>query len=593
MLPPSGALSETEAISHDVHTMMAALFPRTASPVASLRPLIDPLQIYSYERMLADAKLLQRQYPELITIEDIGTSRFGRRLIAIRLGRGPLEITLNGAHHGREWMTATLLMQMIDAYALAFYQGERIDGYDPYELLARVSIWFVPMVNPDGVALSQQGASTAPDPAAVIRLNRGSGYFSAWKANGHGVDLNRQYPARWNHISNAAPHPGVSHYKGTAPLTEPEAQAMYAFACSRRFANHTAFHSSGNIIFWHFHQGGELRARTLTVAERLHQFTSYTLVPPQPIESGGGYKDWVVQDLQVPAFTIEVGTPSGNKAVPLAQYRQIWSQVRAVGLLLAQEAVDPSTRSAYLEGYLDGELARVDDDLLQLKSWLMQQVDSGQGVRVHIIERATRVSRWEYPTDTVFAVIVNGARLGTHANFAAAQQALTAAMAERTAFGGLIVSNTRRVVQVSGQQQLQILQLREGADSATLNGAAIPMAETAQTRDGRMYVPLSLLAGAFGAELFWHPETQSALIRKGDMRMLLPVGSRLMMLNQQVLRQDGKSLLMSRGTVLVPLRVVAEAFGGCVSWDAESATAAIRWFLPSGLPADQEIQPAE
>src|SRR5699024_9203394 len=124
----------------------------------------------------------------------------GRNIYAIKLGKGKTEIFMNGSHHAREWLTTNLLMEMIDVYSQAYANNSKVAGYNARQILNNASIWFVPMVNPDGVTLVQKGALSAKRPAEVIRINDGSTNFNRWKANIRGVDLNRQYPADWAHI---------------------------------------------------------------------------------------------------------------------------------------------------------------------------------------------------------------------------------------------------------------------------------------------------------------------------------------------------------------------------------------------------------
>lgn len=58
-------------------------------------------------------------------------------------------------------------------------------------------MWFVPMVNPDGVTLQQEELKAFPISlhASLLEMNEGSKNFKRWKANAKGIDLNRQYKA--------------------------------------------------------------------------------------------------------------------------------------------------------------------------------------------------------------------------------------------------------------------------------------------------------------------------------------------------------------------------------------------------------------
>lgn len=305
-------------------------------PVA--RDVVQPKRTYSYDDMVQDIRILQMMYPGLIQTQVIGQSVDGRNLYAVKLGKGKTEIALNGSHHAREHLTTNLLMEMIDQYAYAYANKKKIDGFHVKQVLDRTSIWFVPMVNPDGVMLVQKGHTTAKNPNAVLKLNGGNQNFRAWKANVRGVDLNRQYPGDWDKIQGGPKKPGPWSYKGPKPLSEPEAKALYDFTRKRKFKTVVAYHSSGEAIYWYFRQTGSRYNRDLGIAKMISRKTGYSLIPAQPRPSGGGYKDWFVLSQKKPGFTIEVSPYVHQQPVPLKYWDRIWRQNHSIGLMLADEA---------------------------------------------------------------------------------------------------------------------------------------------------------------------------------------------------------------------------------------------------------------
>ena len=101
---------------------------------------------------------------------------------------------------------------------------------DAQRILNNTTIWFIPMVNPDGVTLQQFGLKSFPkaDHAKIIKMNDGSKNFKRWKANGKGVDLNRQYDARWKYLSGGNV-PKFKNYKGKSPESAKETKAVLSF----------------------------------------------------------------------------------------------------------------------------------------------------------------------------------------------------------------------------------------------------------------------------------------------------------------------------------------------------------------------------
>ncbi|WP_051541417.1 M14 family zinc carboxypeptidase [Caldalkalibacillus mannanilyticus] len=189
--------------------------------LAQNKRIVNPKQVYTYEMMTKDIERLAQQYPDLIEVKSIGQTPYGREIWAVKLGNGTPNVFFNGSHHAREWLTTNLLMDMLDQYAQAYKNKQEISGYNVQSILDHGSIWFVPMVNPDGVTLQQSGLKAFPkeDHKKLIAMNNGGSNFARWKANAQGVDLNRQYPAGWDTIRNNVDKPHYMNHKGSSALS--------------------------------------------------------------------------------------------------------------------------------------------------------------------------------------------------------------------------------------------------------------------------------------------------------------------------------------------------------------------------------------
>ncbi|RXZ84146.1 carboxypeptidase [Paenibacillaceae bacterium] len=321
-------------------TLVFSLLPIPFSASASTA-IVNPKQMYTYERMEKDLKALAARYPQLINLDSIGKSEYGRELWSLKLGKGPVVIFLNGSHHAREWITTNLLMGMADHYAQAYEKQATWGTFAVRDLLERVTFHIVPMVNPDGVTLQQRGLSAFPkaDHAALLRMNGGSTNFKRWKANAKGIDLNRQYPADWATIRNVSSKPSYMNYKGTQPLQAKEAKALAAYAREIMPELAISYHSSGEILFWNFKTPAAHKARDLQLANQFASHTGYRLVTPSSNPSGGGFTDWFITEFGRPALTPELARAVGETNVPLSEWDRIWKQHRDTGWMLALEAI--------------------------------------------------------------------------------------------------------------------------------------------------------------------------------------------------------------------------------------------------------------
>ncbi len=214
-----------------------------------------------------------------------GRSARGLPLVGFFVGRhGFPTILLQYAIHAREWVTALLALEHI---------GRGIPCGGAYIL---------PLTNPDGAALS---------------LRREG--FSLWKANAEGVDCNVNFPALWGTGSANVFAPAPQGYVGARPLSAPEARSLARFTRRVRPDATVSYHTKGRVIYWEFGQTGEALARDRKIVFALSEETGYAV--GSAAGSAGGYKDWCIRALGIPAFTIEAGSdalahPLGEERLP-------------------------------------------------------------------------------------------------------------------------------------------------------------------------------------------------------------------------------------------------------------------------------------
>ncbi|WP_088102257.1 M14 family metallopeptidase [Halalkalibacter urbisdiaboli] len=266
-----------------------------------------------------------------VRVEVIGFSVMKKPIYALSIGRGKKEIFYSGGWHANEWHTSKFLTKFVYELATAYESQNDWYGYNIVEVLEKIKLFVVPLVNPDGVELVQQGIySNHPYYDEVVRINKGETRFEHWSSNIRGVDLNHQWPAGWEIEAKESPQtPWSRHYSGTEPLTEPEVKAVYRLSKRLAFAHVVAFHSQGQVIYWGY-RGLEPECSKQMV-ERLALVSSY--LPVHTADSDGGYKDWFIQETGRPGFTVEVGI--GTNPLPNKAFAEIWSN----NVLLALEGL--------------------------------------------------------------------------------------------------------------------------------------------------------------------------------------------------------------------------------------------------------------
>lgn len=274
---------------------------RAAPPVAAAAP--------THFRNLAavHATLDSLATAGAVLLDTIGRSWEGRPIVAAKVGTGAdapdrPNVLFLGAHHAREWISSEMALRVLETLA-----G---DPPDPGTLAQR-DVWVIPVVNPDGFQYSF-------DSTRLWRKNR--------RVNGDGsvgVDLNRNYPGFWGRDDlGSNPGPATETYRGPAPGSEPETQAVMAFHARHPPAVAVSYHSYTDLVLYPYaHASGRLAPDTRRFAaaagtpgqpairDRLagsirpayHPGPGWQLYP-----TNGDYTEWAYRAHGTLAFTVEL-----------------------------------------------------------------------------------------------------------------------------------------------------------------------------------------------------------------------------------------------------------------------------------------------
>ena len=284
-----------------------------------------PITSAENERMIGQ---IVRTYPFCRT-EVITNTVFQRPVSTLAIGNGPRKVLFSASHHANEWITSLILLKFAEELAEAIRFGGQIYDRDAREIAEKVTIYMVPMVNPDGVDLVT-GAIREGDIQYALARQLAENYPAipfpnGWKANLLGVDLNLQYPAGWLmareiKFAQGFVRPGPRDYVGRAPLNQLESKALAEYTRYIDPALVLAFHSQGREIYWQFMDIQVPGAEEL--GQKMAQASGYTLADVPYASGYAGYKDWFIQEFRRPGYTIEVG--EGENPLSLSQFDEIY-----------------------------------------------------------------------------------------------------------------------------------------------------------------------------------------------------------------------------------------------------------------------------
>lgn len=183
----------------------------------------------------------------------IGLSVSGRPIEVYTFGQGERQrMIVAGIHGGYEWNTIALADELITW----------LDAH-PEEIPSDLTLYILRNLNPDGDA---------------------RGHTRDSRANDHGVDLNRNFPANWQVDWNRLgcwKDPPVTG--GEGPASEPEARALVKFIETHKLDALISYHSAALGVF----PGGiPWEEDSIRLAKEISSVTTY---PYPPIDTGCDY----------------------------------------------------------------------------------------------------------------------------------------------------------------------------------------------------------------------------------------------------------------------------------------------------------------
>jgi hypothetical protein len=231
---------------HAAGFALATLDPDIASRAGDAGTATRDLGLYhTYAESEALLRDLAARFPEACRLESLGPSLEGRAIWALKISDFPAEddasepdVLVMGCHHAREFMSVEVPLHL----ARTLLEGAATSP-QLQRLIATRELWVVPIVNPDGHVFQEEYAA-GPDWAPPgWRKNRRPNFDGS-----HGVDLNRNYGYMWGYDDEGSSPDGPSEtYRGVAPFSEPETQAVRALVERQRFIIALSYHSFGRL----------------------------------------------------------------------------------------------------------------------------------------------------------------------------------------------------------------------------------------------------------------------------------------------------------------------------------------------------------
>lgn len=294
---------------------------------------------HTYGEAVIAIEDLYSEFPNLMSEPiSIGTSHEGRDLWAFKISDNPEidedepEVLFDGMHHPREIITLETILDF-SRFLCESYESDPVVR----QLVDSREIWFVPVVNPDGLVYNE---ATNPGGGGLWRKNRAVNSGSSCR----GVDLNRNYDFEWVG-SGSSTDPCSETFRGPSPSSEPEIIAHTNFIDSREFVTWQSFHSTVAMVLlpWGYTNTNTPDDAVLrAIATEMSVENGYQVGQPGEIlyNVNGGAFDWgygaTANHEKIFGFTTEIG---GSGFWPAEAERDpLIAQNLAANLFLCQVA---------------------------------------------------------------------------------------------------------------------------------------------------------------------------------------------------------------------------------------------------------------
>jgi Zinc carboxypeptidase len=305
----------------------------------------------------AEIEALAAAHPDLVQTQVAGRSVQGREIVAVRVTGGARRVPEGarpavlyiGLQHAREWIsgevTRRLLRSLVDGY-----------GIDPEttRLLDTTELWFLPAANPDGYEVTFEPGYR------LWRKNAADNDRDGKLTIEDGVDTNRNLPDHWAYAPmGSSDVRGDQTYRGPAPASEPETQALVALSNRLRFRFIVNYHAFGQLLLYPI----GWQEQTPTADHPIYAALAGTPVNPgipgyKPelsadlYPTNGETASWAYASTGTLAFTVELGegVPGSGFVFPdnEALVEQEYQVNRPFALDVARSAAYPAQPVSHL-----------------------------------------------------------------------------------------------------------------------------------------------------------------------------------------------------------------------------------------------------
>lgn len=124
-------------------------------------------------------------------------------------------------------------------------------------------------------------------------------------------------------------------------------------------------------------------------------------------------------------------------------------------------------------------------------------------------------------------------------------------------------------------RKAKTIKLTIGSKTADVDGKPVDMPAAPYIRRDRLLVPVRAVSDALGCTVTWDATSGTATLTSEEGVLALTTHSPVMQVNGKPVGMDAAPEIVGSGTMMIPVRYIAEALHCKVAWDASTRTATI------------------
>lgn len=285
-------------------------------------------EIRTYEKIYYSLWETAQRYGSFAQFRVIGKSHDDRMIPMLEIGTGQTAVFCLAGLNGVDRQMPAYLLKMAAEYCQAYECGWNMrEFYDVKELLNKVRLCLIPVLNPDGFELCEKGYTIIRNPIYRQMLRMQNIPFQEFFYNARGMDLTQNFPTsyyskKWIHQE---------------PASENETKALIRIFQEYRSRGLLSFCSLGKkIVYYRQPQAFAYNQRSYRLARHLQKCSSYRLeknhgnAPERDIakqKSSGSAEQFYAEVCKQPAIRIETpslpGATQENEAMIQKEYDEI------------------------------------------------------------------------------------------------------------------------------------------------------------------------------------------------------------------------------------------------------------------------------